>query len=96
MVTQNMLRMHEGNKVFSDKNIRLLTALDVIKCLIQVEKQRMHPMCAPINSIYYKYHCFDSLFIIMCENYTQKSKRIVKPLDTQLFKRINTSVKTDS
>ena len=32
-----MLRTHEGKLVFSDKNTRFVTALDVIKCLEQVE-----------------------------------------------------------
>ena len=37
MVTQNMLRTHEGKVVLSDKYIRFVTALDLIKCLEQVE-----------------------------------------------------------
>ena len=37
MVTHNMLRAREGKWEFSDKNIRFVTALDVIKCLEQVE-----------------------------------------------------------
>ena len=37
MVTQNMLRTHDGKWVFSDKTIRLVTALDLIKCLKQIK-----------------------------------------------------------
>ena len=31
MVTQNMLRKHEGKYVFSEEKIRFVTALDLIK-----------------------------------------------------------------
>ena len=37
MVTHYMLRTLEGNYVFSDKNIRFVTALELIKSLIQVK-----------------------------------------------------------
>ena len=41
MVTHNMLRMHEGKWVVSDKYIRFVTALDVIKS----------PTCALLNEL---------------------------------------------
>ena len=37
MVTHYMLRTHGGKCVFSGKNIRFVTALDVIQYLEQVE-----------------------------------------------------------
>ena len=36
MVTQNMLRTHEGKYVYSEK-----TDLDIIKCLAQIKEQRL-------------------------------------------------------
>ena len=33
MVTHNMLRSYEGKLDFSEKNIRNVTALDLIECL---------------------------------------------------------------
>ena len=47
MVTHYMLRTHG----FSDKNTRFVTALDVIKCLEQVEKQILRLTCAPLNEL---------------------------------------------
>ena len=42
MVTQNMLRKHEGKEVFSQQNkIRFVTVLDLIKCLKQVKKEEI-------------------------------------------------------
>ena len=35
--SNDMLRTHEGKLVFSGKNTRFVNALDVIKCLEQVE-----------------------------------------------------------
>ena len=46
-----MLGTHEGNKVFSDKNIRFVTTLELIKCLKQVEGQRLRFTCAPVNEL---------------------------------------------
>ena len=47
MVTQNMLRMHEGNEVFSEKKIILfLTAPDLITEIDQITE--IAPSCAPI------------------------------------------------
>ena len=40
MVTQNILRTHDGKKVFSDKKIRFVNTLDLIKCLTQIQSQR--------------------------------------------------------
>ena len=37
MVTQNMLLRHERKKVISDKNIRFVTTLDLIKCLKHIK-----------------------------------------------------------
>ena len=45
MVTHNMLRTHERKWAFSDKNIRFVTALELIKCLKQVEEQRLRFPC---------------------------------------------------
>ena len=39
MVTQVVLRTHEGKKEFLDKNILLVTALDLTKCLTQVKSR---------------------------------------------------------
>ena len=41
MVTQNMLRTHEGKYIFSDK--KLLTALELIKRLIHGQKAEIAP-----------------------------------------------------
>ena len=51
MVTHYMFRTHEGKWVFSGKNIRFVTALDVIKCLKQIEKQLLRLKCAPLNEL---------------------------------------------
>ena len=51
MVTNYMLRTHEGKYVFSGKNTRFVTALDVIKCLEQVEKQILRPTGAHLNEL---------------------------------------------
>ena len=46
MVTHNMLRMHEGKEVFlKKKNIRFVTAIELIKSLIQVKSQRLLLTC---------------------------------------------------
>ena len=37
MVTHNMLRTHGGKWAFYDKNIQFVTALELIKCLKQIE-----------------------------------------------------------
>ena len=51
MATQIMLRTHEDKYVFSDKNIRFLTALDLIKCLKQIKHQRWVLTCEPISGL---------------------------------------------
>ena len=51
MVTHYMLRTHEGKWVFSGKNTRFVTALDVIKCHEQVEKPILRLSCAPLNEL---------------------------------------------
>ena len=51
MVTHYMLRTHEEKWVFSGKNIRFVAALDVIKCLEQVERQILRLTCAPLNEL---------------------------------------------
>ena len=51
MVSHYMLRTHQGKLVFSDKNIPFVTALDVIKCLEQVEQQILRLTCAPLNEL---------------------------------------------
>ena len=51
MVTNYMLRTHDGKKVFSGKNTRFVPALEKIKSLIQVKYQRLIRTCAPIYEI---------------------------------------------
>ena len=51
MVAHFTLRTHEGKWVFSDKNTRFVTALDVIKCLEQVEYEILRLTCAPLNEL---------------------------------------------
>ena len=38
----NYMRTHEENQIFSKKQIRCVTALDLIKCLQQITKNRSH------------------------------------------------------
>ena len=40
MVTQNMLRKHEGKEVFSQKKFQFVTVFDLIKYLKQVKNSR--------------------------------------------------------
>ena len=49
MVTQNMLRTHEGNVFFRKKND--LAALDLTKCPEQIINQRLLFTCAPISEL---------------------------------------------
>ena len=52
MVSQNKLRTHEGNKVFSyEKKIRFVTALDLIACFGQIKYQRLLITCAHIPEL---------------------------------------------
>ena len=51
MVTQNMLRKHKGTLVFSEKNTRLVTALQLIECLNQIEYHILFFTCAPISEL---------------------------------------------
>ena len=51
MVTQEMLRTHEGKKVFSAKKNRSATALNLIKCLKQIELLASLLTCAPISEL---------------------------------------------
>ena len=51
MVTHYMLRTHEGKWVFSDKNTRFVTALDVIKSLKGIEQEILRLTCAPLNEL---------------------------------------------
>ena len=48
MGTHNILRMHEGKYFFLEKNIRDVTALDLIKCLKQV---KFRLTCATVNEL---------------------------------------------
>ena len=50
MVTQNMLRTNRGLKVFLERIIRVVTALELIKCLKQVKQQRLL-ICAPTSEL---------------------------------------------
>ena len=48
MVTQNMLRTHEGKQVFLvGPKKRFRTALDIIKCLQHIKEQKLLLTCAP-------------------------------------------------
>ena len=38
-------------KFFSEKKIRIVTALDLIKCLKQIKEYRLHLTCAPITGL---------------------------------------------
>ena len=51
MVTQNMLRMHEGKLFFSQNITRFVTAFDLVKCLKQIKSQRLLPTFAPISEV---------------------------------------------
>ena len=51
MVTHYLLRTQEEKLVFSGKNTRFVTALDVIKSLEQVELQILRLTCAPLNEL---------------------------------------------
>ena len=51
MVSHIMLRTHEGKCVFLDESIRFVTALELIECLKQVEKQILRFTCAPVNEV---------------------------------------------
>ena len=51
MVTQNMLRRHEGKLVFSEEKIRWVTSLDLSKCFKQIKKQRLLLMCVSISEL---------------------------------------------
>ena len=52
MVTHYMLRTQAGKWVFSGKNTRFVTALDVIKCLKQVKKPSVFCLtCATVNEL---------------------------------------------
>ena len=42
-----MLRTHDGKEDFSGKTTRFVPALELIKSLIQVKKQRLLLTCAP-------------------------------------------------
>ena len=47
-VTKNMFRTHEEKQVFSEKKIRFVTALDLIKCLKQIKQQKLLLTCTSI------------------------------------------------
>ena len=50
MVTQSMLRTHEGKYVFSErKKIRHVTSFDLINCLKQLKQQKLHLTSAPYD-----------------------------------------------
>ena len=49
MITQNMLRIHQEKKVFSEEKFRFMTTLDLIKCLKLIKSQRLLPTCAIIS-----------------------------------------------
>ena len=51
MVTQNMLRTHEGIENFGFLKIRFVSGLDLIKCLKQIKLQRLLIPCAPISEL---------------------------------------------
>ena len=45
------MRRHEVKEVFLEKRIRFLIALDLIKCLNQINQQRFPLTCAPISEL---------------------------------------------
>ena len=51
MVTQIMLDTHEGRLALPDKNIRFVTALDLINCVDQIKYQKLLLTCAPISEL---------------------------------------------
>ena len=51
MVAQNMLCTHKGKYIFSDKDNRFVTALDLIKCLKQIKYQILFLTCASISEL---------------------------------------------
>ena len=53
MVTQIILRPHEEKLVFSEEKIRIVNALDLIKCLIQIKKHRLLLTYAPISELHF-------------------------------------------
>ena len=55
MATQNMLRTHKAKYVFSEKKIKFVTALNLIKCLKQIKLQRLLLPCAPISATVWRY-----------------------------------------
>ena len=65
MVTQNMLRTHEGIYVFSVNRSRFVTALNLINCLKQMKWQRLLLTCKPISGVpssIYKYHVMPIIY----------------------------------
>ena len=50
MVT-NVAHACRKNSIFGEKKIRFVTALDLIKCRIQVKQQRLLVTCAPISEL---------------------------------------------
>ena len=46
MVTKKMLRAHEGKFVFSEKNVQLVIATDLIKCLKKIKYNKLLLTCA--------------------------------------------------
>ena len=51
MVTHYILRTHAEKWVFLGENTRFVTALDVIKCLEQVESDILRLSCASLNEL---------------------------------------------
>ena len=50
MVTQNVLRTHEGVYVFSKKKLRFVSALDLFKCLKQNKLLLTCPLISELPS----------------------------------------------
>ena len=50
MLTQNMLRMHNEKKGFSENKIRFVTVFNLIKCLIEINLQKLLVACAPLSN----------------------------------------------
>ena len=46
-----MLRTHEGKLIFSDNNIRFVTALELIKSLKQVKEQVLLILCHALTRV---------------------------------------------
>ena len=52
MVTQQMLRTHEGKSLFEEKN-PFVTDLDLINSFKQIIYQKLLPKCAPISEFFF-------------------------------------------